>query len=585
MALYPDHTLTPSLLQALEALIAEIPADDLIGLARRNPRIFKGFQLKPAAAQNLRRRLLQSVTGAGEIEASLRSFLAERSFNAEWVSVLSLATLEYGLRIFASLFSRESFLLGMLLDAREPVRALAAAHTGANAPFQLLPREKAIEGLQKRFAPLLKILGEAFTRPSPDAPATPPVTPDPRVAKLEQQLRELRSRAVKRRAVERRLERSEAQGEAHRETNLRLARELTALHQLCDAATQRAERAEEALAGLATAQEQRIDTAVREQLEGLSRRWLRRAETLEAGLDDPRPEDLLARADAILAQQATVDRHSGNRRALQKRLLELENALQKLRTAQSEAISPLAALGDLQRELAAETARLQALLGSAPESPIAALLAARIATADPAMLAELRALIEQLALLTALPEATCIDLHRRIQDRQALALAAEGLDLPDRQTDPGTPSARLAALLNGRTPGHLLIDGHNVLLRSPGRYAPYLGPDGAPDRAAREALIRDLRDLTAPGHPLRVRCFFDSPTRDEQDITPHLQVVFSGGSGEDRADHAILDYATFLQQAGEGLTALVSDDQALARQARALGALTVSVAEFLAWLS
>jgi hypothetical protein len=149
-----------------------------------------------------------------------------------------------------------------------------------------------------------------------------------------------------------------------------------------------------------------------------------------------------------------------------------------------------------------------------------------------------------------------------------------------RDREPPLPLAPLAALRQALARDQeflLMVDGHNVL---PDFFAD-LYEDGRPGVKARDGLVDELVGMFAGRRSARARVYFDSdqPTRSE----PSAQVVvlFSGGTGRDRADNAILaDLERHVAVSAGTPRYLASSDRALVRQARELGTLTMRSAEF-----
>jgi len=128
-----------------------------------------------------------------------------------------------------------------------------------------------------------------------------------------------------------------------------------------------------------------------------------------------------------------------------------------------------------------------------------------------------------------------------------------------------------------------ILDGHNILYAARTAFLEQLA-DGHPGTAAREALVqRLLRVFTAPEH--EVFLYFDGSEPQREYRSGHLQVIYSGGAGDQRADRAILRHVTERAARGDAATVVVvTRDIKLARQARKRGASVMAPGEFLeAW--
>lgn len=128
-----------------------------------------------------------------------------------------------------------------------------------------------------------------------------------------------------------------------------------------------------------------------------------------------------------------------------------------------------------------------------------------------------------------------------------------------------------------------ILDGHNILYATQPAFLEQL-VDGHPGTAAREALVqRLLREFTTPDH--EVLLYFDGNDAHRESRSERVQVIYSGGEGDQRADRAILRTVTEHAASGDAATIIVvTRDIKLARRARKRGAGIMAPAEFLeAW--
>ncbi len=131
--------------------------------------------------------------------------------------------------------------------------------------------------------------------------------------------------------------------------------------------------------------------------------------------------------------------------------------------------------------------------------------------------------------------------------------------------------------------GVCLVDGHNLLYACRRAFAGQLA-DGHPGTAARAELVRRLvTGRPEPGPALFV--YFDGAEPNTHSPAKHLQVVYSGGDGDQRADDAILRHVNAHRaDAPDTPIVVVTRDTRLARRARKRGANVIDPGEFLqAW--
>ncbi len=128
-----------------------------------------------------------------------------------------------------------------------------------------------------------------------------------------------------------------------------------------------------------------------------------------------------------------------------------------------------------------------------------------------------------------------------------------------------------------------ILDGHNILYAARPAFFEHL-VDGHPGTAAREALVqRLLLAFAAPGPA--VYLYFDGSEPVTEARSARLQVIYSGGEGDQRADRAILRQVSAHAVAGDGAAVVVvTRDIKLARRARKRGASVMEPGAFLAML-
>ncbi len=128
----------------------------------------------------------------------------------------------------------------------------------------------------------------------------------------------------------------------------------------------------------------------------------------------------------------------------------------------------------------------------------------------------------------------------------------------------------------------VLIDGHNLLYALRPRFAAQL-VDGHPGTAARDALAAQMVAVfDQPGAVVRI--YFDGGEAHAEQRSAQVEVIYPGGTGDQRADQAIL--AALAQHAAsaaaEERPIVVTRDIKLARRARKRGATVIDPAAFCA---
>ena len=577
MALHPDSKLTPEIEAELRRAIDALPDGDLAALAHTDAAFQSGgFRAGNTAA--LRARALQVAVGAQPVSEALRRLLRVHSLNRTLVGLLSATVLTDLRHELAALLGGPRLLLAMLVDERTEVREIAARWLRAEPIFVTLDAAAATTRLHEILGRLLEVAGTPASAVA--APVTRETWKEVR-EQLEQQLRDARAEARRLKGVDDRFARTRDQL-AVREREL-----LEAQARLNEAETQARVAARERdavnteLARELRHRDARLLAAVEARLATEAVSWMTpvRAIAAEATAPAATRDALLERAAAVLVRQAATDRHSGNRRILAERYEALTQRLSETRDALANALQPLPELSVIENELSAEIRRLGSLLNRRiGRTPLEELLSARIAVATPGELQSMRSLLQQLAALRAVDPETATRLNETLENRLRVSRAL-ALPLPDAADDDNTPRGILRCALRGRCAAVLLVDGHNVLFGLQGRYLP---PQGAavPTGAARARLVEDVVRLAADRPTCRAWVVFDGSTRSESTPAVNVRVTYSGGEGEHRADAALLDNIRFFRAGADFPILLVTNDNALAGEARRLGAVILNALEF-----
>lgn len=593
--------LTPPIEAELQRVIHALPEDDLAALARTEPEFLSGgFRANHAAA--LRIRVLQLATGPHPLSEALGRLLVRHSLNPGCVRLLSAAALTDLRHVLTALFGAPRLVLAMHLDDRAEVRELAGRWMQQEGPGRALEPAAAAAQARETFACLLAAMGASGAAPG----ASPVMTREDWHAareQLEQQLRDARAEGRRLKGVEDRLARTREQLTACERDKAVAQAQVAAVETLARQTARELAAARTELEREIRHRAERLTAAVETRLAEEASGWLAAVHTLAretagsaaAGRTDgdasaaPPPgadaaEALLARAEAALARQAAMDRHSGNRTLLTARLDRLAQRQEQVRDTLAHALQPVPELVAVERDLQAEITRLRRLLDrETAVQPLEATLMARFAVATPNALVPLRSLVAQLVTLGALEAGAAARLTEVLQRRQDVARATTSPEgaarLPAAGDDDASPLGVLRRALDGRQAGVLLVDGHNVLFGLQGRYLP---PTGAavPTAAARTRLIEDVVQLTGGRPTCRAWVVFDGPAHTESTAAANVRVTYSGGVGEHRADLVLLDNVRFFHSVGNTPIVLASNDSDLCAEARRLGAQTVSALEF-----
>jgi hypothetical protein len=580
-----------ALLRELAGIVDQVKNGPLLALVKLVPALGRGLRPTAASAKFIRKRLAALIADPGHLTDELRYFLAQEGFSGQLVVVLSARVLKECLPELLAIYGRERLLAALLVDSRPEVRQLAMDYCrGDDWQTRPLPDAQTataslVEGLQPFLETIAPLRGES-------APGGDGVDSESRkaeregarqkIAALEERLRQARDFEKTERKREEKIaagQRREADLEAKltRERQLRLTAE-TALAQ-----------ARAALEALGEAQEEAVRSRVEAEMQSVVREWLAAPLRLDQAMEEPTTgsgADILDRVRSALALQTERDRHFGNRRQLRQRLAELRQAEESLLQAASEALNPLPELVTLLTELQGEVARLEEILGEPGQTnPITQRLTALIRQADSQEgLARVKRLLHELSASGCLNRAESNALYQeyhqclgRLFDRFAPAPLAAS-----QECDPAVTVIKGVA---GECRFLWLLDGYNILFGLPDLFSASY-QEGRPAAKARQLLL-SLVDRRLTGSGSLADVFFDGEVSQQENFSPRVRVVYSGGGGtrvRNRADQAILDWLESQPQTADLTRVVVTDDRELADRCQALGIRVMPLPQFAALL-
>jgi len=580
MGLLKDRDWPDVLSAALQRILERIPHKRLAGEAYvfPGPQV-GGFRKKDAKPEVVRRIAMQHLCGRGEVSGRVRRLVMKHSLHSRVVVGLSEELLLRNRQDLQLLFDPHELILAMCLDEREKVREAGLAELAllSEAP-PVPPAEPAPEVLReivtRLFSGFLEEIEPVIARIA--AEETPVPESKPQLTPQQQnELHELRQQAAHARQFEKKIARLE-NDLSQQQNEIRRQRELSAeLQQQVADQTATASRLAGVLEEFRRHRTEDLAQALHEHLRQARHAWLRDAQADAVVLEQVQHNDLAGQARALLARQQQLDRRAGTRSALRRSLTELTSLRGELLQAQADALQPLPELTPLIGDLDDEIKRLSAAAGESDATAGQLRLAARLASvaAD-----ERKALEEACRVLTShglLGPTECALLHEARRDDFARQLAEHAAATEPQQT----PFERLwQRLVGDSAPATIYLDGHNLLLNPTLNY----WQGGEVTEQTRRALITDVGRLfqQLPAD-YEVRLYFDGPEPSEETLAPGFVVIFSGGSGDNRADDRIVSLLQFRKKDKRPVI-LLTDDRELRLRARKAcgGLLALSAYEF-----
>lgn len=566
-------------LDRLKELLETVPDVDVVRYATSTASpLVTGFRVaKPASA----RLAFQTILAARlyDLPEGLRGLMRRFTPVAGVVSAFDALLLRTVPGAFGSFMGEALFIAALLIDDRQELRVYAKSlidsEDGVSAS------EEEFERLREKLAPFSGEISEVSRLPGIDD-----------VRRQAAQIQSLRDDLGSLKGSAERLDRANAKIKKLEET----AETLTKKLQTSETALAQVRRESEAfrleLEREVAHREERIRAAVELKTAEEFFGWVKRAAVVETEALKGSSDDVIARARAALKRQAQTDRHSGNRGVLSERLAQVETLYRQVIGMMEGAIHVVPELTEAEKELRAERDKIRALLEE-PYDPVLSepwkrILAETAATADVKKLEQIRRLPDSLESLGVV-DAETADALRQIWYRRAAALQATGafIDkdaLVEFEASRNGVLAKFESVLAGSEPAMLMIDGHNVLFGIPGRYSAARGR-ARTDSEKREMLVKDAARLLEAVPTVRGWIVFDGATRTDSSPTSNVQVSFSGGKGEHRADGVLLDQIRFFRsRENPPAVFLVSNDNGLCGAARKLGAQTLAVHQFASFL-
>ncbi len=557
----------------------------IVSHCRDSSRFFQGCRAIPQNAPFARQRMRVSLKSDRVFDPSIRTILQDGGLYRDVVIVLSVAAMEEAFPDLAAYFGETDFLAAALLDPREEIRKIAHnfIQDWDGLDSHEAKRQVAVVTIRRvfsRFFASTKDLGAGA------------LSADPSIKKDDAQL--------DRRNIEKALE--SAQSELARQKQV-ATKEQKRLQEKLDQGMQSVDQSQRdldavrsqvrvlkvelsntqnSLSELQTSLEQRVAQGVELAVASRFRTWLEPVRAIEEGLAEAKSSEVLTRAAKVLERQRAVDRSYGNRAELTSILDGYCRVLSELKDASVHALRPLPELLSTAAVLEREIADLERRLGVHREqldSTESSLLARINSAQSHDDLSNMRRFVQQSTEYGLLNAAELHRLYSAINYKADLLYdSARILDKDSSSTNTKAPFNLRRAAATAQ-PFTLFIDGHNVLFSLVDALGQHFD-NGIPGSKARTALANSVvRVFDKPGQD--VILYFDGNERTEQSLSDQVRVFYSGGTGDHRADDAILKHMDFWRRSGASTPLwLVTKDVGFAREAGAIGASIMHPEEF-----
>jgi len=560
--------------------LASLPDESIhIASQKLKPLLHGLNQKKPNLKTVLER--INGILESKTIPIPIQDLLREATLSEKFFAALSIRAIEYGGDDWITYFGKEPYLGSLLLDERKEVRQLAwvkhsqFAKNGENTSNILNDSKELIT----KFRPFIETIrslvdGIDIKTPPVSIPATHQNT---QITELELQNLISNSKIVKVLRRELVTEKTE-----HQKTVIELQKLQTNNETLNGDLTSNKNELSELKKDYANKIAKGISDALLLRLG----KWIEPTESL-AKLIKP-AESVIQQAKQALERQAKTDLRYKTVSLLQTDLSEAISLKEMLKKAQAESLHVIPEINISLTSIEQEIHKINSILNKgsiAPES-------ARIAEISHKLnsLTKIEQLQNLKKLITAKIE---IENWTKLESSQTYELIDR--KMMSLYTDEAKENAFKADDLNRNTPINLLrqsillaepcyifIDGHNFLHKIKNFIdAKYFDLQSGPNKLARSLIIEKLRDLVVSQPSMHCELWFDGPVDTNWTAIDGLKVLFSGGTGENRADARIIESLNSLIFRGvKGSIIVVSDDNAIRNESKKLKGIGISPLEF-----
>ncbi len=585
-----DFHIPDFICQYFNELIESASNSDIQAIAKRNTDLMRGIRPTKANTSIIRQRLRTILNGTGPLDSSFCYILVKSGFNLEFITVLSKQVLKFYVHDLAAVYGSAKTLGAMLVDERQPVRQIAIdflASQEANSGELDLSEGPALRNLRSELEPFLAHIKLLLSENS----ATSILDQDchengisintRQVNQLNAKLNQnIKAKQKIEKILNNKIEKKDTQlaslkDQVNREKRLRqeLDKEVKSLV--------------DKLAKMEGQEEQKIAMEAERRISSSIRSWLVEPHKIAAAvqsLSKDNNQDLRQRAVNVLRVQEKIDRNYGNRRKLRQHLLVLEDLQVQVKQASIESFNPLPELAALSVEMEGEIGRVKKILGEPLPGKWCIKLESKINQA--ATQADFNAINKLLEQLTAMDlinnEST--RLHKLYHDGLARLYEKYGPRIPTT----GATTANMVQLIQAwhktKGPFVLVVDGYNVILSLYEIFGIDYEDGSKPGAAARRHLLQIIDKLLQNSKCL-AEVFFDGEVSVQENFSPRVRVIFSGGGNRemaDRADAAIIDYLSSLPKAQNVARIIITDDRELQSLARQQQAKIMPLAQFAA---
>ncbi len=571
------------------AIINGAPTADIQALVRMNPELARGLRSSAANLKIIRQRLALQLKDKGPLAPNLFYILRNSGFNLEFIAILSTQVLGLFGSDLAAVFGAAQTMGAMLVDERQPVRAVAIDLLSPADPLAGRNVSVGLKHLASELEPFLGHIKYLISDNSLHAAVSAPVDTKRCDRENNREIKKLNGELNREIRARQRLEKALNDKINKKDTRLKDLKDQTNREK---GRRQELDREVKSLRGklvrLDEQTEKKIERQVERRMSSNIRDWLVEPRKIAAAvqkLAKDNERDIKLKAFKILQEQEKIDQHYANRSTLRQRLHDLEDLRGRVGQAARESLNPLPELTVVNKELEGEMQAVKKLLDE-PSSENGWCLKLELKINQAASQTEFNAinkLLEQLAALDLLnneAERLYKLYHNglaRLYEKYSPKVAVSGKSV--------NPIQLIQDWHKIKAPFVLVVDGYNVIFSMAEVFRCDYEDGGKPGAAARRHLLQIIEDILYNSNCL-AEVFFDGEEAGQSNFSPRVREVFSGGGTREvlnRADRAIIDYLSSLSPVQRDMPRIIiTDDRELQNLARQQQARIMPLAQFAA---
>ena len=575
-----EHEVPNEIFQYYKSSIENLSDVSIVAAGKKLPSLIEGLNQKKPNLKIVRERI-NGQLDRKSIPVPIMELLREGTHSEDFFAALSLRAIKHGGEDWIAYFGMEPYLGSLLLDDRETVRDFAREEYKKinKKPKGNLHKLVDTANLIGKFSPFLQTIQLLLTGVESKTQIAPTKATSEKIQmskEAEESLIE-NSTLVKRLRRELNEERSNLT-ESDKKLNLSIKNEKKHFSDLREKIIE--------CNNLQQDFQQKVAKGISDALQNRLGKWINPTENLIQ--EQSSTKSVFQQAKAALQNQEKIDLRYKTISQLRENLKEALDLKENLTRAIDESLRISPDIHIAMKKIQIEIQNIETILNKgsiAPDSSHLIDIARKLKTSGTIeQVIELKTLITNEIANQVWPIDEGSKAFDLINQRILHFYTTNDLSSQVKVDDLNrlTPLKFLRNSLYSGTPCHILIDGHNLLHKIRALIDPiHFDTKSGPNRLARNLLIGKLRDLVESQPSINCELWFDGPEDTEWRENDNLRVLFSGGTGDNRADSRIIESLNSLAYRRiEGEIFVVSDDGGVLNKSKEFKGIGVSPVEF-----